>query len=237
MPIVAVAPMRGWANVIEKTTVNPITPPSHIHAGDLNAPPIPPKPVRATSRIVSDSASCTPVANVSASTMPMRPPKRPITATWIDPARPARTASATAADVKVLLRGVGIVLPEAEGVALGVLAAREPAVCRYRLLVAGGAAELAHLRCRGFDVVGREIDDRAGAGGVRRREDGDALALGRSAPCGSRSPPSPRRRGPSRTVRSRTTRRDRRRSTAAPRVRQNQPWLVSSPLRARKGWP
>ena len=49
IPIVAVAPIRGWANVIVKTTVRPIRPPSHIQAGERNAPPSPPKPARATS--------------------------------------------------------------------------------------------------------------------------------------------------------------------------------------------
>ena len=99
IPIVAVAPMRGCAKVIVNTTVSPITPPSHIHAGARNAPLSPPVPDRAITRIAAESTSCTQVAKVSASTTPMRLPKRPITATCTEPASPARTASATAADV------------------------------------------------------------------------------------------------------------------------------------------
>ena len=81
IPIVAVAPIRGWANVIAKTTVSPIAPPSHIHSGDRIASVRPPSPVRATTRIVAASVSCTAVANVRASIVPMRSPNRPITAT------------------------------------------------------------------------------------------------------------------------------------------------------------
>jgi hypothetical protein len=33
IPITAVAPIRGWANVIAVTTVNPIRPPTHIQSG------------------------------------------------------------------------------------------------------------------------------------------------------------------------------------------------------------
>src|SRR2546423_1414276 len=97
--------MRGCANVIAKTTVAPMTPPSHIHAGVRNAPPRPPTPVRATTRIASESASCTQVENVSASRVPMRPPKRPITATCTEPASPASTVSATPADSTVDVGG------------------------------------------------------------------------------------------------------------------------------------
>jgi hypothetical protein len=99
IPIVAVAPMRGWANVMVSTTVSPITPPNHIQAGALNAPPSPPTPARTATRSTSESASCTNVENVSASTTPIRLPKRPITATCTEPASPARTVSATAAEV------------------------------------------------------------------------------------------------------------------------------------------
>src|SRR5581483_7374796 len=167
IPIVAVAPIRGCANVIVKTTVSPITPPSHIHAGARNAPASPPIPVRATSRMASESASCTAVANASASSTPIRPPNRPITATWTEPASPASTVSATAADVTGRSGRARVALPEIERVALGVDARREPAVRGDRLAVLGGAAELAHLRDRRVDVVRREVDEGAGPGGIR----------------------------------------------------------------------
>src|SRR5581483_11036759 len=99
IPIVAVAPIRGCANVIVNTTTSPISPPSHIHAGVRNASERPPVPARTASRIASESTSWTAVANASASTMPIRSPKRPMTATCTDPASPAKTVSATAAAV------------------------------------------------------------------------------------------------------------------------------------------
>ena len=44
IPIVAVAPIRGCANVIVSTMSRPIAPPAHIHRGASNAPPSPPMP-------------------------------------------------------------------------------------------------------------------------------------------------------------------------------------------------
>ena len=59
-----------------------------------------------------------------------------------------------------------VALEERERVALGVLAAREPADRRDRLLVVRGAAGLADLREGGVDVLGGEVDDRPAAGVV-----------------------------------------------------------------------
>src|SRR5262249_13148074 len=49
IPIVAVAPIRGCANVIENTTMSPISPPIHIQGGAEKALPSRPVPWRATS--------------------------------------------------------------------------------------------------------------------------------------------------------------------------------------------
>ena len=97
IPIVAVAPMRGWAKVIVSTTSRPIAPPAHIHFGASKRLAEPAEPAagrRAGAR--ATRTSCTHVAKVSASSTPMREPKRPITATCTEPASPARTDSATA---------------------------------------------------------------------------------------------------------------------------------------------
>ena len=65
IPIVAVAPIRGWANVIVKTTSRPIRPPDpHPRVARRTRSPRPPVPCRETRRIVTASRSCTPVANV-----------------------------------------------------------------------------------------------------------------------------------------------------------------------------
>src|SRR5687767_9707545 len=54
--------------------------------------------------------------------------------------------------------GARVVLPEPEGVALGVLADGEPAHPRHRLHLLGFAADLPHTGCGGVDVVGVEVD-------------------------------------------------------------------------------
>ena len=71
-----------------------------------------------------------------------------------------------------------VALEERERVALGVLAAREPADRRDRLLLARVAAGRGDLRERGVDVVGGQVDDRPAAGlvGLVDRADG-LLAL------------------------------------------------------------
>src|ERR1051326_8042475 len=97
-----------------------------------------------------------------ASSVPARSPKRPTNAAWTAPATPPATTTATATAVKLLRWCDGLVrLEEAERIALGVLAAREPAHVRNRLLVVGLAAELAYLRQVCVDVVAAEVDDRA----------------------------------------------------------------------------
>src|SRR6266536_257889 len=102
------------------------------------------------------------VANANASSVPTRSPKRPISAAWTAPPMPHAATRATANAVTSLRRRDRFVrLEEAERIALGVLAAREPADARDRLLVLGLASELAHLRQVGVDVVAAEVDNRS----------------------------------------------------------------------------
>src|SRR3954453_411992 len=68
--------------------------------------------------------------------------------------RPSRTRHA------LRHRGVLVALEEGEVVPLAVLAAREPADLRNRLLLLRLAAELAHLREIAVDVVAAEVDAR-----------------------------------------------------------------------------
>ena len=86
------------------------------------------------------------VAKANASSVPTRSPQRPISAAWTAPPIPPAATRATASAVTLLRRRDRFVrLEEAERIAFGVLAAREPADVRDRLLVVGLAAELAHL--------------------------------------------------------------------------------------------
>src|SRR4029450_5881567 len=102
------------------------------------------------------------VANANASSVPTRSPNRPISAAWIAPPMAPAATSATANAVKLpRRRGRLVRLVEAERIAFGVLAAREPADVRDRVLVLGLAAQLAHLRDVGVDVLAREVDDGA----------------------------------------------------------------------------
>src|SRR5580765_5580850 len=105
------------------------------------------------------SAAVSAVEKPSASSTPIRSPSRDMTATWIEPAIPAATASVVAAALPDnSATGGAVALPEAERVALGVLARGEPAVARHRRLLTCGPAVLAHLRERRVDVVGVEVD-------------------------------------------------------------------------------
>src|SRR5438045_3590132 len=98
----------------------------------------------------------------NASSVPARSPKRPINAAWTAPAIPPARTIPTASAVKLLRRCGGLVrLEEAEAIPLGVLAAREPADVRDRLLGLRFAAEVAHLCQVGVDVLAVEVDDRA----------------------------------------------------------------------------
>src|SRR6266542_4906369 len=101
-------------------------------------------------------------AKANASSVPMRSPQRPMSAACTAPPTPPAATRTTANAVTLLRRRGGLVrLEEAERIALGVLAAREPADARDRLLVLGLASELAHLRQVGVDVVAAEVDNRA----------------------------------------------------------------------------
>src|SRR5206468_7831790 len=86
-------------------------------------------------------------AKANASSVPTRSPQRPIRAAWTAPPTPPAATRTTASAVTLLRRRDRLVgLVEAERIAFGVLATREPADMWDRLLVAGLAAELAHFR-------------------------------------------------------------------------------------------
>src|SRR3954465_10428985 len=99
-------------------------------------------------------------AKAKASSVPTRSPKRPISAAWTAPPTPPAATSTTASAVTSLLRRCdGLVrLEEAERIALGVLAAREPADVRNRLLVLGLAPKLADLPQGAPAVVAAQVD-------------------------------------------------------------------------------
>src|SRR4029078_567898 len=100
--IVAAVPMRGDTTVMLKTMKVPSAPPAHIHFGAAHAserPPVPRRATRSTAIAITTESS---VAQASASTVPIRSPKRPITAAWTDPARPAASASTAAVPVPPL---------------------------------------------------------------------------------------------------------------------------------------
>src|SRR6476659_8696044 len=80
----------------------PSTAPSHSHLGDDHASAMSPGPRRTTSSTASARPSERSEAHASASTVPIRSPKRPITAAWTDPARPASRASTAAVPVPPL---------------------------------------------------------------------------------------------------------------------------------------
>src|SRR5438067_9645315 len=75
---------------------------------------------------------------------------------------PTRRGRAGFAGAAALTRA-RVALPEVEGVPLAVLARCEPAVRRNRRLLAGLAAELAHLRDRRLDVRCVEVEVRVTA--------------------------------------------------------------------------
>src|SRR4051812_19631328 len=84
-----------------------------------------------------------------------------MSAAWTAPPIPPATTRATASAVMSLRRRDRFVrLEEAERIAFAVLAMREPADVRDRLLVLRFAAELPDLRQVGLDVLGVEVDDR-----------------------------------------------------------------------------
>src|SRR5438067_1531742 len=149
----------------------------HNHTGCRAAAAYPSKlPRPATSRTPPMRAVSS-VANANASSVPTRSPHRPINAAWIAPPIPPAATSATANAVTLLRRGNRFVgLEEAEGIALGVLAAREPADVRDRHLLARVAAELAHFRQVGVDVVAPEVDGGAPLV-IHLRVDGAAPAV------------------------------------------------------------
>ena len=158
IPIVAVAPMRGWANVIVPTTVSPITPPSHIHAGVRNAPPSPPTPARAITQDRQSEheldAGREGERLEDADTAAEAPHHRNLhrarePGQYRQRDRGRRHAAFGSACQRLKL------LPSVS------LHDGEPAVRRHRLLVVCGSAELAHLCDRRVDVVGVEVDDQA----------------------------------------------------------------------------
>src|SRR5437867_13017092 len=79
---------------------------------------------------------------------------------------PAATSTTAKAVTLLRLRDRLVRLEEAERVAFGVLASREPADVRDRLLLLGLAAEVPHLRQVGVDVVALEVNDRAVLAGL-----------------------------------------------------------------------
>src|SRR6266511_1547599 len=112
-------------------------------------------------------------AKANASSVPMRSPQRPMSAACTAPPTPPAATRTTANAVTLLRRRGGLVrLVEAERIALGVLAACEPADPRDRLLVLGLAAELAHLRHVGsFDrPAAQAFPELLAPVGVLRRE-------------------------------------------------------------------
>src|SRR5581483_8351570 len=98
-PIAAATPIRGAANVIERTMKAERIPPSHIQTGSWAAWPTPWTLRRATSSTTIPVAPATRVEKPTASTVPTRSPRRPSTAAWIDPANPAETDITTASAV------------------------------------------------------------------------------------------------------------------------------------------
>src|SRR5919197_3819113 len=139
IPTVAAVPIRAPASVIVKTMRRLMSAPLQSHGGWRAEAAKPSRLPRATSRITVASAAERTVANASASTTPTRSPSRAITATCTEPAKPATTQRTAAPALPLNLgrrRRDGLVaLEEAERVPLRVLAAREPADTRDRLLV------------------------------------------------------------------------------------------------------
>ena len=82
--MVANVPMRGAVNVIEVTTIAPMTPPSQSQAGSRTLWPRLPKPWRATSRTAQTMSAAPIDPNAVASSTPIRFPNAPLTATWIE---------------------------------------------------------------------------------------------------------------------------------------------------------
>ena len=68
-------------------------PPSQYHHGERNASPIPPRPWRSDEQQQRGEERREREVRDEASKEPIRSPKRPITATWIEPATPATSAS------------------------------------------------------------------------------------------------------------------------------------------------
>src|SRR4051794_6798254 len=122
------------------------------------------------------SAAVSVVEKPSASRTPIRSPSRDMSATWIEPASPAATASVAAAALPDnSATGGSVALPEAERVPLGVLAGGKPAVARHRRFLTGSPAVLCHLGKRGVDVLGVEVDGEVARLGAAR--DRAALVL------------------------------------------------------------
>ena len=103
-PTTAVVPICGPAIVIESTMNAPSAPPVSIHQGCESVSPRPPVPCLATRRIGNTSTPVTIAASITASSAPMRSPRRPITATWAAPNTPAETARAAARPVESMSR-------------------------------------------------------------------------------------------------------------------------------------
>ncbi len=79
--MVANVPMRGAVNVIEVTTIAPMTPPSQSHAGSRTLEPRLPIPCRAIRRTAQTMSAAVIDPNAVASRTPIRRPKAPLTAT------------------------------------------------------------------------------------------------------------------------------------------------------------
>src|SRR5215210_4607566 len=139
IPMVAAMPIRGGATVTVRMMKRLSAPPIHSHGGSRRTRPIPSALLSTTARAAAAMSTVTRPEKATAAAIPTRFPSSPITAAWTAPARPAPTASATAPDTRLLPRHRRrlVALEEAEGVALGILARREPADARDRLLVLG----------------------------------------------------------------------------------------------------
>src|SRR6266545_1618066 len=88
-PIVAKVPIRGAANVIERTTIAPMTALSQSHGGSRTPASTPSKPWRATSTREQTMMAAPSEPKAVASSTPIRRPKAPLTATCTEPATPA----------------------------------------------------------------------------------------------------------------------------------------------------